>query len=170
MLTELQVHHYVSKKQAQYLRDLKATVPKHEAIILMNFAENYSFLVQDAPQSYHWNNTQATIHPITVYYRLQEDSRNGIAVKCCAVISDCLEHDTVNVHTFQAELLNAIKKEMPQTTKVHYFADGASAQYKNRKNVANLCHHETDLGISATWNFFCHLSWQECVRRHRWYR
>ena len=39
-----------------------------------------------------------------------------------------------------------------------YFSDGAASQYKNCKNVVNLCHHEEDFGISAEWHF-CNLSW-----------
>jgi hypothetical protein len=32
-------------------------------------------------------------------------------------------------------------------------SDGAGAQYKNRKNLANLLHHEEDFGIYAEWHF-----------------
>ena len=35
-----------------------------------------------------------------------------------------------------------------------YFSDGASAQYKNCKNLYNLCQHEADYGVKAEWNFF----------------
>ena len=31
----------------------------NEIIVLLDFAENYSFLVQDAVQGYHWENSQA---------------------------------------------------------------------------------------------------------------
>ena len=37
-------------------------------IILIDFAENYSFLVQDAIQSFCWQNQQATLHPFAVYH------------------------------------------------------------------------------------------------------
>ena len=40
-----------------------------------------------------------------------------------------------------------------QPCKIVYFSDGAGAQYKNRKNFLNLCHHKEDFGISAEWNF-----------------
>lgn len=38
--------------------------------------------------------------------------------------------------------------------KIIYFSDGASAQYKNKKNFINLCHHEKDFSITAEWHFF----------------
>ena len=38
--------------------------------------------------------------------------------------------------------------------KIIYFSDGAAAQYKNRKNFLNLCHHKADFGVDAEWHFF----------------
>ena len=35
-----------------------------------------------------------------------------------------------------------------------YFSDGCAGQYKNYKNFVNLCHHLSDVGIEAFWNFF----------------
>ena len=36
--------------------------------MMPDFSENYSFVLQDATQSFHWNNSQATIHPFVAYY------------------------------------------------------------------------------------------------------
>ena len=36
-------------------------------LILLNFAENYCFVVQDAVQGCHWNNSQATLYPFVAY-------------------------------------------------------------------------------------------------------
>jgi hypothetical protein len=38
-----------------------------EFVVLCDFAENYSFILQDEAQGSHWNNAQATIHPLVVY-------------------------------------------------------------------------------------------------------
>ena len=35
-----------------------------------------------------------------------------------------------------------------------YFSGGAGSQYKNYKTFSNLCHHESDFGLNAEWNFF----------------
>jgi hypothetical protein len=37
---------------------------------------------------------------------------------------------------------------------LYYFSDGASAQYKNKSNFINLCHHNTDFGINDEEHFF----------------
>lgn len=138
MLRQIKVHHFVSKQQARYLRELKIRLKSNEAIVLMDFAETYSFIVQDAPQSYHWVNIRASIHPIVIYFR-PDESGADISVKSFALISDCLQHDTAAVSAFQAEVLKIVKQDFPQTEKIFYFSHGASSQYKNKNNFVNLC-------------------------------
>ena len=41
-----------------------------------------------------------------------------------------------------------------QVNKVFYFTDGYSAQYKYRKNFANLTYHKDDFSSDAEWHFF----------------
>ena len=62
--------------------------------MIADFSENYSFVLQDAAQGFHWNNSQATIHPFVIYYK-ESDKLKHISY---VVISDCLRHDTVAVH------------------------------------------------------------------------
>ena len=38
--------------------DLQEKLKENELIILLDLAENYSFVEQDAVQGYHWNNSQ----------------------------------------------------------------------------------------------------------------
>lgn len=161
MLKELKAHHFVSKQQARHLRELKGSIRTHEAIVLIDFAENYSFLVQDAPQSYHWVNTQASVHPVVIYFRTQEANAQETCVECISFISDSLEHDTVAVSVFQSEVIKILNQDHPPISKIHYFSDGAVSQYKNKKNFTNLFQHEKNYGISAGWNFFCYISREE---------
>ena len=117
-----------------------------EFLVLADFSENYSFVVQDEVQGFHWNNSQATIHPFVIYYR---DSGKLHHISF-VVISECLHHDTVAVYLFQKNLIKFLKERFfPR--KIFYFSDGAAAQYKNRKNFLNLCLHEADFGVTAEW-------------------
>ena len=50
-------HHHVAQMQTQYLKKPKETIPTSECIIVGHFSENFSFVVQDAAQGYHWENT-----------------------------------------------------------------------------------------------------------------
>ena len=61
--------------------------------VMADFSENYSFVLQDEAQGFHWNNSQATLHPFVVYYTESGELHQLSYV----IISDCLQHDTVAV-------------------------------------------------------------------------
>ena len=143
-------HSFIATQQASFYNDCKSSLQQGEALITADFSENYSFVLQDAAQGYHWNNSQATVHPFLIIYKDSE--------KLChfsfVVISDCLHHDTVAVYLFQKSLMEHLKTHVVvQLKKVLYFSDGAASQYKNRKNFINLCYHEADFGVPAQWHF-----------------
>ena len=63
----LRKNHYITKSQSAYLKELKENVGPHIAIILLDIAEKYSFIVEDAVEGHHWDNTSpATIHPFVI--------------------------------------------------------------------------------------------------------
>ena len=107
-------------------------------------------IFHNAVQGNHWNNCQATLHPIVFYYK--ESGILGSKIYC--LISDCLNHDTNAFHKFISVVLNDIRAKNFNATKCIYFSDGASSKYKNCKNFINLCHHKSDHGLEAKWNFF----------------
>ena len=153
-VNKLSIHHYIAKHQSSHLQQLKDNLKSNEIIILLDFAENYSFVVQDAAQGYYWDNSQCTLHPFAVYY-LQTDSMEK-QLKCSSlcVISDALKHDTVAVYTFISTIMPFVKTLVPDLKKIYYFSDGAASQYKNCKNVTNLMFHNSDFNIDAEWHFF----------------
>ena len=143
-------HSFIATQQASFCCDCKSTLKLGEVLVVADFSENYSFVLQDAAQGYHWNNAQATIHPFVIYYRHSGEECHLSYV----VISDCLYHDTVAVYLFQKRLITFLKQALPfSLKKILYFSDGAASQYKNRKNFINLCNHEADFGIQAEWHF-----------------
>ena len=122
---------------------------EEEFVVTADFLENYSFVLQDAAQGFHWNNSQSTIHPFVAYYK-HDGTLHHLSY---VIISDCLQHNTVAVHLFQKKFINCLKRIGLFPKKIYYFSDGAASQYKNRKNFINLCYHEDDFGIPAGWHF-----------------
>lgn len=150
-LIALKSHHFIAKKQSEYLKTLKETLKNNiECIALVDFSENYTFVVQDEVQSFHWTNDQATLHPFVIYYK----ENGSIKTETLCVISDCLNHNTISFYSFQKTFIDYIKNKYPQFKKIHYFSDGSAAQYKNKKNFINICHHKDDFGLEAEWHFF----------------
>ena len=118
--------------------------------MIVDFAENYAFTVQEAIPGFHWNNDQATVYNIVIYYKENTDVKHRSLV----IISDCLTHDSIAVYTFHKILIEYLKSEFLLVKKVLYFSDGAPQQYKNYKNVINLAFHKNDSNIPAECNFY----------------
>ncbi|GBN03596.1 hypothetical protein AVEN_201855-1 [Araneus ventricosus] len=151
-LPKLLSHSFIATQQSSYLRHSKENLLQNQCIVLCNFAENYTFILQDAAQGFHWNNAQATIHPFVIYYVDEETKKKAHP---SLVISDCVVHDTVAVHLFQYLMIDFLKQNLSyKPEKLNYFSDGAASQYKNKSNFLNLCNHEKDFGIKAERNFF----------------
>lgn len=147
-----QKHDFIAKMQSIAYRETKENLKPGELLVVLDFAENYSMVLQDEVQSFHWNNEMATVHPFVIYYL--DEVKAKIAHQSFVIISDCNIHDTVAVYIFQKYLINFIKKNLMIPSKIKYFSDGCAAQYKNHKNFTNLCHHAKDFGVDAEWNFF----------------
>ncbi|XP_047137884.1 uncharacterized protein LOC124814334 [Hydra vulgaris] len=63
-------------------------------------------------------------------------------------------HDVNMVYKNIEFVCNDIKTNLPQIKNIEYFSDGCAGQYKNCKNMLNLCFHCEDFGSTAKWNFF----------------
>ena len=145
-------HDYTAKKQAEHFKALKENLKPGKAIIVMDFSMNYSCLIQDATQSFHWSKKQVTVHPVVIYYR---DADGNLVHKSICFISNDLEHDVHLVREMQQQTLIYIKEHLiPNLVEVEYITDGCAAQYKGCKSFLNLCQHREKFGIHATHSFF----------------
>jgi hypothetical protein len=144
-------HDFIAKQQTSFMNQLKENLKDSEFLVTLDFSENYNMVVQDEAQSYHWASGHATVHPFVIYYK--ENAK--VAHTNFVVISDCLEHNTVAVYLFQKKLIDFLTTKFETVPKkLYYFSDGCAAQYKNKKNFTNLCHHLEDFKIEAEWHFF----------------
>lgn len=155
-IAKLITHDFIARKQQEHLKYRKQNLAINEAVIICDFAENFSFIIQDEIQGYHWNKAQCTIHPFVIYYREQA----GTDVKCQSliVIAESLDHNVCSVYQFQLKLFQYLKQKLSNVRKLFFFSDGAGGQYKNRKNFYNLITIKTDYNYDIIWNFFasCH--------------
>ena len=152
MIYDLCHHHFIKEAQSRYLRESKEKLATDTVLILMDFAENYSFILQDAIQGFYWQNNQATLHPFAVYHK--DLVSNELVCQSLSVISDHLKHEQTTVHCFIATVLKFIRSSLPHISKVKYFTDGAASQYKNYKALINLMYHENDHKLKAEHHFF----------------
>lgn len=99
MISLQNLKHHILLKRRNLLR--------MENLLSVDFSQNYTFFVQDAIQSHHWTNTQATIHPYVVYYRENEEMKHVNYL----VISEKVSHDTSSVHLFNFKLTEFLKNK-----------------------------------------------------------
>ena len=65
-----------------------------ECMHLVDFAENYAFVVQDEVQGFHWNKSQCTLHPVVLYYKKLNPDSQQLELKSHSLCfkSDDLDH------------------------------------------------------------------------------
>ena len=106
MLKKLVVHDFTAKMQSSFMQQ-KESLKEGEFLVIADFSENFSFVVQDEVQSFHWNNSSATVRPFVCYY-WEKDLKS----LCYIIISESTQHDTITVHLFQGKLVEFFVPEM----------------------------------------------------------
>ena len=150
-LYDLQPHSFLSREQAKYLNHLKENLDESSIIFLGDFAENYSFVVQDEIQSFHWNNMMCTLHPVVIFYQINDLPLSHLSY---TIISDDNTHDVDFIYKVIYLVITDVREKLPNINTVHFFTDGCAGQYKNRKTFFNLCQLEHKFMFKAQWNFF----------------
>ena len=59
----------IAVKQSQYFKERKESLRVGEALVNMDFAENYSYVIQNEIQEYHWTSNGCTVHPVACNYK-----------------------------------------------------------------------------------------------------
>eukprot|EP00795_Rhopilema_esculentum_P010668 gene10668-biopygen13164 len=115
-LDKITVHWFIARTQG---KQCKEDLKESEVIVLVDFAENYKFLVQDEIQGYHWNKSQCTLHPAVVYTK-----KNGqLEDHSICFISDNLYHNVDMVYQILKETSKHIIESInPQVKSVNYFS------------------------------------------------
>ena len=116
-------------------------------LILLDFAENYHYMVQDEVLGRHWNKEQCTLHPVVLYYKEDNSKCSALACVSCLMMWNMILVLSLNCNDRPASTCEYIKKALPNVTLLEYFSDGCAGQYKNFKTFLNLCYHSSDFGF-----------------------
>ena len=141
-------HNRIANAQSEFLSYKKENLGVDEVLLFSDFLENFAYEVQDAAQTFHYNNDQCTVFPVVFYYR----SNNEIKHHTIILLSDCTKHDAATVHLLQEKVIPVITKLCPKVKKIYYTSDGSKQHYKNRTQMNFLMHHKRDFGIGAEWH------------------
>ena len=144
---------HVERVRHQYrsAAELKAKLPINEVAVQMDFAENFACQSADEIQSAYWNSTNVTLHPVVAH---RQSLPGNIEHKNYVFVSDVNQHNSRAVVAIIQKLVPLIKADLPTVTKIHYWTDSPTSQYRNRYIFDILCRHESLFGIKAVWNYF----------------
>lgn len=145
-------HEFVARKQSNYFKNLKSSIPPNKVVVLMDFAMNFSCVFPEEIQSYHFSKKQVTLHPVVIFHRPEGQTEADFYNIC--FISDDLTHDVSMVKAFTRRIVEFIKNKFPEVDEIEYITDGCGAQYKNKVTFWNLCRHAAEFQIRATHSYF----------------
>ena len=113
-IKDLTNHNFIAESHNKYFKYAKEDLSVNECVVVLDFAENFYFIVQDAVQCFHWNSSQATIHSFVIYCLSSEkSSTNPLDHLSIVCIRDHLQHDAVSVLAFRKLFLNTSKSSFP---------------------------------------------------------
>lgn len=91
---------------------------------------------------------QVSLHTGLLY------SKGNEPISFCT-ISPCNYHGPEAIWAHLDPILKLIKNEFPNVIGIHFFSDGPTSQYRQKKNFYLFEHYTKTLGFShSTWNFF----------------
>ena len=117
-------HSFYTHKQRDYIvliKEISSIITF--AVAQLDFAQNFSFIIQKEVQSAYYSRQQAAI--LTVYIKIGEEHPNMV------FISDYLTHDTRFVYCAQKSIVDFLRKEYHNVIKINYVSDGASTHFKS---------------------------------------
>ena len=140
-------HTYIKRQQALEYQTCKERVTNNtepeEALIQVDFSENYTCVNQDEIQSAHWNQRQVSLFTVAVWHSGSRHSH--------VIASDNLTHGKETVIAYLDKVLDSLPDHVK---KVSLWPDGPASQFKNRYFVASQdtlqCKHKLEI----QWNFF----------------
>lgn len=121
-------HVFIIRHQFRAYKSLKESLQESEALLHIDFSENYGCKNASSIQTCHFgaSNQQATLHT-GVLYRC-----NGLT--SFASISASLQHDPPAIWAHIMPVLKNLHDKYPEITTLHFFSDGPTTQYRNKQN------------------------------------
>lgn len=153
-MEQLTAHLFRAAWQQRQYSQGKKNMPAKSALLVTDFAENYTCAMQDEVQSYHWTQTQVTVHPVMAYVNASSDvSVDPTHTEALFFISDDLKHDAAAVEKFMEVAFAELKQKYDVQTVVQ-FSDCCAAQYRGKTSFADMSFAKKDHAINLSRQYF----------------
>lgn len=148
-LTKFKKHAYNIRNQyIEYQRCIK-NLDDHTVAIHIDFSENYATKMCTEIQAMHFGASRSliTLHTGLIYYS------NHDPLPFCSISANNY-HGPEAIWEHLKPVLNYIRDQYPTVDTVHFFSDGPTSQYRQKKNFYLFAKYTKIYGFKATWNFF----------------
>ena len=136
------------------LRNFNLTM-KHlkpgQLLIVQDFQQNLLLYTQDKTKGIHWDHSQITIHPTTVFYRCLWNGCNHLVKEDLIHISPDKNHDKYAVFQFLNSTLQHVRAKGVEVRELLIFTDNCANQYKSKFTF----YFMSKLQFPVTHHFYC---------------
>lgn len=144
-------HTYNIRQQNLAYNSCKDNMQKCEALLHVDFSENYNCKLSEEVQSYHFgaSRSQVSLHTGVLYI-----GGNEKPIPFCS-ISASTDHSPPAIWAHLDPVFQFLRQEAPDVKVLHFFTDGPSTQYRQKKNFFMFSTHIFDLGFQlGTGSYF----------------
>lgn len=126
-MKKFKIHVFNFYHQYNKCKDYRNNLKENEAIIHIDFSENFTCKYHNEVQAMHFIKDQITLHTGVLYLQ------NEKPVSFCS-ISPNNEHCPEAIWAHLDPILKYIRSAIPNVTTLHFFSDGPTTQYRQKKN------------------------------------
>lgn len=139
--------------QYNAMRTIKRNLTEKDAIIHMDFSENYQTKYAEEIQAFHFGGSRQQISLHTVVTYTKDNAESDVKPTCYCTMSTNLSHSPPAVW---AHLQPILDKLPPTVENLHFLSDGPVTQYRNKTMFYILSNNLQEFYpnvINFTWNY-----------------
>nr|XP_049701306.1 uncharacterized protein LOC126055567 [Helicoverpa armigera] len=148
---------HVHKINFQYIgiKTLKNNLPVQEALLHVDFSENYALKFAEEVQAFHFGGSrqQVSLHTSVAY---THNFTSGVVTPMSyCTVSDCLRHDAPAIWAHLVPLIQYVIEINPLIETLHFLSDSPSSQYRNKYMffiISQICQDFHQIK-KITWNY-----------------
>lgn len=148
-LRNFKIHSYNILHQYKQYRQCKDNLDDRTVAVHIDFSENYACKLSTEIQAMHFDGSrqQINLHTGMLYTKKGHQS--------FASLSPNKDHGPNAIWAHLLPVLKEIKKKLPKVDGIHFYSDGPTVQYRQKKNFYYFAKLTKELGFPfSTWNFF----------------
>ena len=142
----------MAKWQHEQMNECMSSLPESEAILSMDFSEDYMCHFQNEIQSSYFDKRKVSIHPMHAVYKQKYEGKSVTVKHSIIGVTEDNTKDYRSVDKFEKIAIQKKQEQMPtELLHVNEFTDGCSKQYTGRNAFYQLSHNKSP---SITRNFY----------------